>query len=331
VNFPMQHLDSARKPHEQGITPKHDEKGSTVGQPTPSAPLLLSHTQEPRGEYAAEHGGNWPITAEWALVLVTIPLAFFTYRLWAATKNLVTDAQKTSADQAAAMESQRAVMAAQQAAMEAQVVAMKRQEDVALGTLNHLERQFAADHRPWIAVTVTAGTGLMYLPDKGYYITLECPVANSGRTPALRVQPEGRIFFYPNSGDDPAAEQRTLSDAVRLRRANGEGAGSAVFPNQPGRVRFTVTMTAGDQSAWDAWLHNRPAKADPEAKLMLIGCVAYGSAVGEQEHQTGFIFELHKGLHALDQGRYVITPDERDLLTNQLHIDPSRFGSGVTN
>jgi hypothetical protein len=212
-----------------------------------------------------------------------------------------------------------------------QVVLFQRQLSMMRSTLDDTRRQFNAEYRPWLAVTMSLGSGVMYSPDIGYYIVLNCTLFNTGRAPALRVRPHGRLFFYPNAGSDPATEQRRLSDQVRQQRANASVPGSAIFPNTPGEAVLTITMTAADRRAWEGWHARLPDSAHPEAKLMLVGCVAYSSAVDDREHQTGFIFELHAGRHAGDQGRYPITPEGVDVQSDRLHRDPSRFGSGVTD
>jgi hypothetical protein len=81
---------------------------ATLAQPGRAAP------QQPGLE------GREIFSAEWLLVVVTVFLVYYTYRLFGATRDLVKDAKASSATQAAAMERQRDVMAAQQQAMERQ-------------------------------------------------------------------------------------------------------------------------------------------------------------------------------------------------------------------
>jgi hypothetical protein len=71
-----------------------------------------------------------PPSAEWSLVVVTVVLAFFTYRLWAATQALVADTKKTSMTQSTAANEQLRVMAAQQQAMEQQAATAKESSRV---------------------------------------------------------------------------------------------------------------------------------------------------------------------------------------------------------
>jgi hypothetical protein len=60
------------------------------------APTLTASTSTPRDYGSANHSGDGPISAEWALVIVTAVLAWFTFWLWNATRKLVTDAKETA-------------------------------------------------------------------------------------------------------------------------------------------------------------------------------------------------------------------------------------------
>lgn len=220
----MQHRDSSRQPLEKGIPSKRDEKRSAVGQPTPAAPLALSYAQEPHREQTAADGPHWPPTAEWALVYVTVPLAIFTFLLWAATRKLVVDANRTAVDQGKAMEGQRVVMAAQQAAMEAQASA-------AAANVDALKAQVAAMEGIAAAVAASAEVSREAVASVRDQLALQKRMFVASNQPALvmrdvRFEERGEehviVYTLSNSG---------LTDAVIVDHRATDFWRGKVFPS----------------------------------------------------------------------------------------------------
>src|SRR5689334_6128561 len=101
--------------------PRRDSAAKSQRAPTPpTRPVATGSVQSPRAEKGGGESAYWPPSAEWALVVVTIVLALYTYRLFRATKDLAIGATKDAAEV-------RKVMGGQQAAMEIQANAMREQ------------------------------------------------------------------------------------------------------------------------------------------------------------------------------------------------------------
>jgi hypothetical protein len=126
---------------------------------TPASPVKPTHTEIRPPHTSDGIAGLWPPTSEWALVVVTIVLAFFTYRLWAATSNMVRSTERdmrASIDQAtraaSAMESIAESVAASAAASQDAVGTIKDQ-----GAL--LKRSYIANNPPVLEIRdVVLGT-----------------------------------------------------------------------------------------------------------------------------------------------------------------------------
>jgi hypothetical protein len=253
-----------------------------------------------------EHTNNeyWTRVATVALASITFALAAgtvfvagYTRGLWRATRKLAIDSQRAVRDS----------------------VLRSREE-------------FRAEHRPWLAVEFPDMGMLWFLPDEGYYLQIDFKLKNTGRTPALRAWPSGKILFYPNSGRTPAEEQRSYADGLRHGVTKTGIVGRAVFPHGealPQRNRISVS--AEDLASWHAWnkAHPNPhyAQEHPEAKLMIVGCVEYQSPVGEAYHQTGFIFEVHR----LSEEGSISRIDPSEGKDVSVRFTPSKFGNGLTD
>ena len=66
-------------------------------------------------------------------------------------------------------------------------------------TLAHLRREFTAEHRPWLRVTVKIASGFGWSRQKGHtgHMKIEVTVKNLGRSPARLVRAIG--YLHPPS------------------------------------------------------------------------------------------------------------------------------------
>jgi hypothetical protein len=63
------------------------------------SPVLTGETARPSRQDSAQSGGEGPHWSEWGLVVVTVILAVYTYKLWKATNTLAKDAKEAAAEQ----------------------------------------------------------------------------------------------------------------------------------------------------------------------------------------------------------------------------------------
>jgi hypothetical protein len=216
----LQGRDSSSKPHERGVFTKAGRESKNKNQPAttpPPSPALIGRTESPAAHETAMKSSEWPVSAEWALVWVTAVLAYFTLKLWGATKALVADAKKTATAQSTAMDGQRAVMAAQQTAMEAHVTAlggvvdaMKVSAGAAQEAAALARRMLVATHPPALKLhTVTIRES-----SEGAPIISFC-VENIGRSSATITASRTQDAVLDRA-ESVAAEKEASHDAADL-------------------------------------------------------------------------------------------------------------------
>lgn len=239
------------------------------------------------GTYAAAIGSFLEVHSGALSAIAAVAIAGFTYTLWRST-----------------------------AKMQASATA----------TLEHLEREFEAEHRPWIRVEAVPVFGLTFesknpLPTAYFEFTFH----NSGRTPALHLTAAYEIV--PPSGD-PVARQRALAEQERNRAIINSTPGISVFPNQEQRLRLLHAMGEADIEAWCRWIVEHSDEALYAHRTHLIGCATYVSAFGTRRFQTGIICELHR-LDPPNKGFWPINPREGSVSLTHLTSSPSEFGCGI--
>lgn len=236
-------------------------------------------------------------TRDAIIAVGTVFLALYTARLWRATVDLGAEARNASDEQG-----------------------------------ERIEREFFAEHRPWVSAEVAPGSGLLFIRDDECYMTLELVLTNTGRTPALRLRPYAGLSFYRDEGeDDPSVMQRRFAEGLRL----GEGAnlpGLTLFPGQKLTRRARVEVPSVNLAKWHEWANTHKLHERPESKLMLIGFLDYQSPLDEYRHQTGFIYEIHQTKPGHGDKLWPIDPTlSKDVPKEHVVLSPSRFGSGVTD
>jgi hypothetical protein len=88
--------DSSSDQQKNRIPAKAGRESENEGQQTlttPNAPVLTGESQTPTRQGSGHDSSYWPPSSDWALVYVTIILAWFTFWLWRSTRNLVRDSR----------------------------------------------------------------------------------------------------------------------------------------------------------------------------------------------------------------------------------------------
>ena len=169
---------------------------------------------------------------------------------------------------------------------------------VSAATLQHLRKEFDAEHRPWISVKIEPSQALLFHEDGSGLIYLLLSFTNSGRIPATDVR--AHFVFVPPDGN-PVEKQL----AVAKQMLNGElrvpELGISVFPGtDPATQRRHHVIRPDVVTAWRAWRETHSKIADV-SNVHVAGCVTYSSPVHPNLYQTGFIRELHRGEIASDR------------------------------
>jgi len=198
------------------------------------------------------------------------------------------------------------------------------------GTLTHLRREFEAEHRPWIPPDIQLASGWTWTPDGEGHVTLRFTLRNIGRSPATNVNVRTEIFPHGWGFPDPPAAQKKLSQGERRDPiAPGEGMGWTLFPDSAPRY-LEISMSIGAA----AFEQSRQAFKEkfPEANIttvvpIIVGCITY-RFVGEQ-HQTGFVLDLHRIEPAHPHAHFALDPAQGDIPINLLRLADYYVGSAV--
>jgi hypothetical protein len=203
-----------------------------------------------------------------------------------------------------------------------------RMQQITAETLEHLRREFEAEHRPWIRVATRPITGLMFDETSPYPTAcFEFAFFNSGRSPALRLWADFGIV--PPDGD-PIASQRALALREMAKPLADSSPGISVFPNQEATLRLLHTMPPSLIQSWIRWMEATPDLSAITQPAHLVGCVTYSSATGHKRFQTGIIVELHRFQHPA-AGLYPIDPRLGSVDVISLTTAASAFGGGMVD
>jgi hypothetical protein len=157
-------------------------------------------------------------------------------------------------------------------------------------TLAHLRREFDAEHRPWMGVTVEYYRPFEFKPDGTGFVYLKLGFTNTGRVPATNVR--SRYEIVPPNGN-PVAAQRRIAQEMMADNGKATEYGNSVFARLPATQNVHYDLSAGAVAEWRAWREKNPSLIDT-TYVHVAGCATYGSPLSKAKHQTGFIRELHR-------------------------------------
>jgi len=198
------------------------------------------------------------------------------------------------------------------------------------GTLDHLRREFEAEHRPWIPADVQLASGWTWTPEGEGRVTLRFALRNIGRSPATNVDVRTEIFPLGWGFLDPPAAQKKLSQSERRGPiAPGEGMGRTIFPDSaPPSMDISMAIGAADfEKSRMAWKDKYPELNHTTVTPVIVGCITY-RFLGEK-HQTGFILKLSRIDPANPRITLVLDPAQGNMPIDQLRLADYYVGSAV--
>ncbi len=176
-----------QQPAQQPQHQRGEEKNRPAGiehptrEPPPATSEVHTPSNEPEAPDQSDRQGHESSTElglvipTWALVLVTAILAFFTYRLWNATKTLSEDAQR---------------------AAERQASEVRESLDIGRQTIETMERNAHQELRAY--VVVHTGNFRPQNSGRGRWLEWEPRIINTGKTPAHNVVIVARAAVMPH-------------------------------------------------------------------------------------------------------------------------------------
>lgn len=205
-----------------------------------------------------------------------------------------------------------------------------RMQQVSARTLRHLRKQFAAEHRPWIAVDVSLVSGLKWNETVGR-VTLRFMLTNTGDVPALAAMPTFDWFLLPGpKWESPVDAQRAIAQRTRRPRTADATQGVHIFPKQDIPLDFILEIPRSAFTDTEQWMKEQlGADGVTSGYLNVVGTVNYGSTFPRRGHQTGFILELSRIAPFTAGPKLAIGPDAGDIAQENLRLYHSIYGAGV--
>jgi len=206
-----------------------------------------------------------------------------TRRLWKAGEVQRTLAKRIAADQARDMQkSLRIARLNAEAARKAAEVS---------------ERALIASNRAWIKVGVPILDDVLAIDEHRIMITVRIPMENIGQTPALSINPQVWLGFFPQTG----FEGEVFAKRCEEFRINPGSLGLSLFPGDkfPGSVNEYghFALAQRNEMERNLWYDTTV----PRLQVLLMGCITYRFPSDTQSfHQTRFIYRIitpkHVGL-----------------------------------
>lgn len=202
------------------------------------------------------------------------------------------------------------------------------------GTLQHLRREFEAEHRPWIPPDIQLASGWTWTPDGEGHVTLRFTLRNIGRSPATNVDIRTQIFPHGWGFPTPQEAQQGLSQSERRGPvAPGEGFGLTLFPGVTPHYRdISMSISAADlEKSRVAFKEKFPEETFVAITPIIVGCISYRFIDGAETHQSGFILQLHR----TDSGHpgiiFVLDRAQGDIPIERLRLANYEIRSAVTD
>jgi hypothetical protein len=241
------------------------------------------------------------------LTAFTGVLAWSTYFLWRATRDVVDGAERASAQQILDTKTALAIS--------------KESADAARDSVNVARETMIIARRPWIRADAAIG-GPLFFNDNGLNITIAVRLLNVGPTPAIYTSISLKDYILMRSdyarpsankiGPDWLAAQKTFSD--ENMRETPFDRGYTVFPSMP-TERLHVVIDPEFRIPANGDLSSVPF-ADEAFIILIIGSVAYKFAFHEDVHRTGFIYEVSVN----DPNNRTITPRAEEIPKEKLSL-----------
>ena len=159
---------------------------------------------------------------------------------------------------------------------------MARRSARAAARANQLNwKALAADQRPWIALGSEPQMRFARGQDC-WSFSWECPVTNTGKTPAQNVYVSAVVLRQPGGAAD-AEHERLCTELIN----HSSSVGSVVFPGEQRTLVASALLP-------DEWLNGCASGSPINYRVVILGCVYYRFALEDSVHVTGFRYGLSR-------------------------------------
>jgi hypothetical protein len=153
------------------------------------------------------------------------------------------------------------------------------------------ERQLTATQRPWVKVdSITPVSDLVFVHGEGR-VDLRVIVSNKGNSPGLRVRVNTKLVA--SNQISLLQEQAEFSAAHRVSPGPNELRPELTsWPEETITFGVTAWLNSIDMARFRPLADNAPF---PITLLAIVGCITYEFSFADGFHQTGLIYDLHRG------------------------------------
>jgi hypothetical protein len=204
-------------------------------------------------------------------------------------------------------------------------VSTAKMQETTADTLEHMRREFDADHRPWIEVSITPGSALTWNADGGCELRIQIMTQNVGDVPAVGVSPWAECCIWGTVPGAPADAQRRLSERHPRKRLppspGSHDLGIVLFPRRGYPTNWPLSVDA--EAVRKSLEETQPVFKDDRINLCVVGLVTYRAAHSDTVYQTGFIltvlqtvpnrageFAISQSTGAIPSDRLILRPHE---------------------
>lgn len=173
------------------------------------------------------------------------------------------------------------------------------------------------EQRPWVSVDLQPDGPFSYNADGGADIKLKITLQNTGRFPAISVEPLLRMYpsiFIPPfnflEGQDQECRERVLPPVNKEKPV-----GFVLFPGAPFVMPYTVHLNKDDFERSKFILPSGKHVVNSIVPI-IGGCFDYAFPEGGAHHQTGFVYFLKRRTSG-----EVFHPSEGDLAVENLRLE----------
>lgn len=187
--------------------------------------------------------------------------------------------------------------------------------------LDKTNQTLKAEQRPWVWFAWPTVVGDLNYTDTGASLAIKFDLVNTGHSPALNVQIDGRMILLKSHANLLGIQKR-VCDELEERPTGENGNGFTIFPGSP-PFSQVVDFTNDEK----AFIDER--KNDSSFRYItpvIVGCVAHFFPADNSIHDTGFIYVV---TNPAPFG--LIDPRNGNVPAKTLQLNVPPFGSGRTN
>lgn len=182
--------------------------------------------------------------------------------------------------------------------------ATSRMQSATSATLEHLKREFTAEHRPWITMECKVGATLAF-SDNEWSLPIFYAIKNLGRSPAINVSFAARLLPWETwvvvnrTDQDPFGQRLPGTDVMTELNAVSEFSERIIRDSTTGNWGHVLFPTEFEERPWKPLADQKAFEAAASSpaysgSFLLVASVVYGSTLGDALFRTAKAYGIWK-------------------------------------